>query len=143
MNPVATTTQRRKTLRNIRHAEATMLPPGWDAGLENQFGKTLTTKAPTLASVKTDERYVPELCNQHNTACAGHCRYREAANALGRLRQPMPGEEPMRAMRPADEPSPAERGGDLSSSEQRAALAKWLLLAVFCAGLALIWAGFN
>lgn len=42
MNRVSTTEQRRQTLRNIRLAEASMLPPGWDEGLERQFGKTLT-----------------------------------------------------------------------------------------------------
>lgn len=40
--PVATTAQRRRTLRNIRYAEANMLPPGWDKGLEHQFGSALT-----------------------------------------------------------------------------------------------------
>lgn len=39
--PVSTTAQRRRTLRNIRYAEVNMLPPGWDKGLEHQFGSTL------------------------------------------------------------------------------------------------------
>lgn len=42
MNPVASQAQRQKTLRNIRHAERALLPPGWDDGLEHQFGSSLT-----------------------------------------------------------------------------------------------------
>lgn len=53
MNPVATTAQRRKTLRNIRHIEADMLRPGWDKGLEHQFGQALHSLPPI--DHKTDD----------------------------------------------------------------------------------------
>lgn len=54
MTPVATSKQRRDTLRAIDRAEARMLPPGWDADLGRQFDTTLTDTrgtAPLLIDV--------------------------------------------------------------------------------------------
>jgi hypothetical protein len=47
----ATAAERAATLRNIRQSEAIMLPPGWDAGLEHQFGAELLPEPPQPARV--------------------------------------------------------------------------------------------
>ena len=58
---IATTRQRKSVLRAIDRAERRMLPPGWDTGLESQFGSALTepaapetTAAPILEGRATD-----------------------------------------------------------------------------------------
>lgn len=128
MNPVATTAQRRKTLRNIRHIEADMLRPGWDKGLEHQFGQALTTPQPAGGSEEQEPADLakprqkpcpPGLCTLQNPACAGHCQYRAAAMALASERQAMP--------------PPTTRRQRLQK------LAEWLAVAAVVAGLAITW----
>jgi hypothetical protein len=74
----ATAAERAATLRNINRAEARMLPPGWDAGLEHQFGAALPTEPPRPERPQIEQhhlhRAVPTLTVVHNAdkAECGH-----------------------------------------------------------------------
>jgi hypothetical protein len=77
----ATAAERAATLRNINRAEARMLPPGWDAGLEHQFGAALPTEPPRPERPQHPQieqhhlhRAVPTLTVVHNAEKAecGH-----------------------------------------------------------------------
>lgn len=125
MNRVTTPTQRRDVLAQIDRAERRMLPPGWDTGLETQFGSTLTDHhgADPIDLAQAHAQKYPKhtSCREYIAECAAnattladierweaaeleHARVRAframATQALGQQRRPMPGEpEPTRDLR--------------------------------------------
>jgi hypothetical protein len=85
---LATQAERAATLKSIASAEATMLSPGWDEGLEHQFGATLPTTPRTAPTLTVVHSFDVAECGfgacAINPACTKSCFYREAEKALGR-----------------------------------------------------------
>lgn len=109
MNPVATNTQRRHVLRQINRAELGMLPPGWDKGLEHQFGSALI-----------------EPAQNHTTTAANDVEQDPIS-----LARPRTTHQPAPTLKHAPMPIPTTRRTRL------VALARWMAAALVFTGLAL------
>lgn len=122
MSRVATRREQRQVLRAINEAEGRMLPPGWDAGLESQFGQALTTG--------------PEL---------DHDAHAEAAAAAERRLARQRAHPPLRLIRkpePFSPPPDLETRNDVDhAARRRVAIGFLLWCAAWLAGAA--WFAFN